>query len=76
MQALVDKANFSPTHRPNNETGHWGVFFAKSMDGGKTLGKTIMLSAPNKGHVVDLNVDIAAQYSKLVSIMEIHLERQ
>jgi hypothetical protein len=45
---------------PNNDTGHWGVFFAKSMDGGKTLGKTIMLSAPNKGQVVDLNVDIAA----------------
>jgi hypothetical protein len=45
---------------PNNDTGHWGVFFAKSTDGGKTLGKTIMLSAPNKGHVVDLNVDIAA----------------
>ncbi len=45
---------------PNNDTGHWGVFFAKSTDGGKTLAKTIMLSAPNKGHVVDLNVDIAA----------------
>jgi hypothetical protein len=45
---------------PNNDTGHWGVFFAKSADGGKSLGKTIMLSAPNKGHVVDLNVDIAA----------------
>jgi hypothetical protein len=45
---------------PNNDTGHWGVFFAKSLDGGKTLGKTIMLSAPNKGNVVDLNVDIAA----------------
>jgi hypothetical protein len=45
---------------PNNDTGHWGVFFAKSIDGGKTLGKTVMLSAPNKGNVVDLNVDIAA----------------
>ena len=45
---------------PNNDTGHWGVFFAKSIDGGKTLGKTLMLSAPNKGNVVDLNVDIAA----------------
>jgi hypothetical protein len=45
---------------PNNDTGHWGVFFAKSSDGGKTLGQTIMLSAPNKGNVVDLNADIAA----------------
>jgi len=45
---------------PNNDTGHWGVFFAKSLDGGKTLGKTIMLSVPNKGNIVDKNVDIAA----------------
>jgi hypothetical protein len=22
---------------PNNDTGHWNVFFAKSTDGGKTL---------------------------------------
>ncbi|HYT41380.1 MAG TPA: hypothetical protein VEP90_03485, partial [Methylomirabilota bacterium] len=51
---------------PNNDTGHWGVFFAKSMDGGKTLGKTIMLSAPNKEHVVDLNVDIAASGSNVL----------
>ena len=45
---------------PNNDTGHWGVFFTKSIDGGKTLGKTIMLSAPNKGNIVNQNVDIAA----------------
>jgi len=45
---------------PNNDTGHWDVFFAKSTDGGKTLGKTMMLSAPNNGNVVHLNVDIAA----------------
>jgi hypothetical protein len=37
---------------PNNDTGHWNVFFAKSSDGGKTL-KTIIISAPNKGHTVD-----------------------
>jgi hypothetical protein len=51
---------------PNNETGHWGVFFAKSTDGGKTLAKTIMLSAPNKGNTVDLNVDIAASGSNVL----------
>ena len=51
---------------PNNDTGHWGVFFAKSIDGGKTLGKTLMLSAPNKGSVVHLNVDIAASGSNVV----------
>jgi hypothetical protein len=45
---------------PNNDIGHWGVFFTKSIDGGKTLGKTIMLSAPNKGNIVNQNVDIAA----------------
>src|SRR5712691_3863927 len=50
---------------PNNDTGHWGVFFAKSLDGGKTLGKTIMLNAPNKGNVVHLNVDIAASGSNV-----------
>jgi hypothetical protein len=51
---------------PNNDTGHWGVFFAKSTDGGKTLSKTIMLSAPNKGNVVDLNVDVAASGNNVV----------
>jgi hypothetical protein len=51
---------------PNNDTGHWGVFFAKSTDGGKTLGKTIMLSAPNKGKVVNTNVDIAVSGSDVV----------
>ena len=51
---------------PNNDTGHWGVFFAKSTDGGKTLSKTIMLSTPNKGNVVDLNVDVAASGNNVV----------
>jgi hypothetical protein len=51
---------------PNNDTGHWGVFFAKSTDGGKTLSKTIMLSAPNKGNVVDLNVDVAASGNNVI----------
>lgn len=31
----------------NNDTGHWNVFFAKSVDGGKML-KTTMISSPNK----------------------------
>src|SRR5712691_7159752 len=51
---------------PNNDTGHLGVFFTKSIDGGKTLGQTIMLSAPNKGNVVNLNVDIAASGSNVL----------
>ncbi len=51
---------------PNNDTGHWGVFFAKSLDGGKTLGKTIMLSVPNKGNIVDKNVDIAASGNNVI----------
>ena len=51
---------------PNNDTGHWGVFFAKSTDGGKTLAKTIMLGAPDKGNVVHLNVDIAASGSNVL----------
>ena len=51
---------------PNNDTGHWGVFFAKSTDGGKTLGKTIMLSALNKGNIVDQNVDISASGSNVL----------
>jgi hypothetical protein len=44
---------------PNNDTGHWNVFFAKSTDGGKTL-KTIMISAPNNGNTIDQNTEIAA----------------
>ena len=51
---------------PNNDMGHWGVFFAKSTDGGKTLSKTMMLSAPNKGKVVDLNVELAASGSNVL----------
>jgi hypothetical protein len=51
---------------PNNDTGHWGVFFAKSTDGGKTLSKTIMLSAPNKGNAVHLNVDVAASGNNVI----------
>src|SRR5712692_954542 len=57
---IATSGNNIYTAWPNNDTGHWGVFFAKSMDGGKTLGQTIMLSAPNKGNVVDQNVDTAA----------------
>jgi hypothetical protein len=44
---------------PNNDTGHWNVFFAKSTDGGKTL-KTVMISVPNKGNTIDQNTEIAA----------------
>jgi hypothetical protein len=44
---------------PNNDTGHWSVFFAKSTDGGKTL-KTMLISAPNKGNTIDQNTEIAA----------------
>jgi hypothetical protein len=63
---IATSGNNIYTAWPNNDTGHWDVFFAKSMDGGKTLGKTIMLSAPNKGNVVDLNVDITASGSNVL----------
>ena len=49
---------------PNNDTGHWNVFFAKSTDGGKTL-KTMMISAPNKGNTIDQNTEIAASGSNV-----------
>jgi len=49
---------------PNNDTGHWNVFFAKTVDGGKTL-KTIMISAPNKGNTIDLNTQISASGSNV-----------
>ena len=49
---------------PNNNTGHWNVFFAKSTDGGKTL-KTMMISAPNKGNTIDLNTEISASGSNV-----------
>jgi hypothetical protein len=50
---------------PNNDTGHWNVFYAKSTDEGKTFAKNIMLSAPNKGHVVDQDTQIAASGSNV-----------
>jgi hypothetical protein len=34
-------------------------------DCGKTFGKTIMLSAPNNGHTVDQNVQLAASGSNV-----------
>ncbi|PWU79111.1 MAG: hypothetical protein DLM72_19105 [Candidatus Nitrosopolaris wilkensis] len=49
---------------PNNDTGHFNVFFAKSTDGGKTF-KTMMISAPNKGHTVDFNTQISASSSNV-----------
>jgi lipopolysaccharide export LptBFGC system permease protein LptF len=30
---------------PNDNTGHWNVYFAKSVDGGKTFENTIILTA-------------------------------
>jgi hypothetical protein len=48
---------------PNNDTGHWNVFFAKSVDGGKTFENTVILSPPNKGHTINQNVEIAASGS-------------
>jgi hypothetical protein len=49
---------------PNNDTGHWNVFFAKSTDGGKTL-KIMIISAHNKGNVVDQNSEISASGSNV-----------
>jgi hypothetical protein len=55
---------------PNNDTGHWNVFFAKSIDGGKTL-KTMMTSAPNKGHTIDQNTQISASGSNIYVLMPV-----
>lgn len=49
---------------PNNDTGHWNVFFAKSTDGGKTL-KIMMISATNIGNTIDQNTEIAASGSNV-----------
>src|SRR3989442_9607980 len=49
---------------PNNDTWHFNVFFAKSTDGGRTL-KTIIISAPNKGHRIDFNTEIFATGSNV-----------
>lgn len=62
---LATSGNNVYTAWPNNDTGHWNVFFAKSVDGGKTFENTIILSAPNKGSVVDQNVEIAASGSNV-----------
>jgi hypothetical protein len=44
---------------PDNNTGHWNVFFAKSTDGGKTF-KTMMISPLNKGNTIYQNTEIYA----------------
>jgi hypothetical protein len=49
---------------PNNDTGHWNVFFAKSTDSGKTL-KSKMNSAPNKGDTINQNTEISASGSNV-----------
>jgi hypothetical protein len=49
---------------PNHDTGHWNIFSAKNTDAGKTL-KTIMISAPNKGHTIDQNMEISASGSNV-----------
>lgn len=41
----------------NNDTGHWNVFFAKSTDGGNSF-KTMIISIPNKGSIVNQNTEI------------------
>jgi len=48
----------------NNDTGHWNVFVAKSTDAGKTL-KTMMISAPNKGSIVNHDTQISASGSNV-----------
>jgi hypothetical protein len=48
---------------PANVAKHWSVFFEKSVDSGKTFGNTHLLSAPNKGNVINQNVEIAASGS-------------
>ena len=45
---------------PSNDTGHGKVFVAKGSDDGKTISQTIVLSTPNKEHVIDQNTSIAA----------------
>lgn len=44
---------------PKNDTGHWSIFFAKSPDGGKTVSKPIMISTPNKGHIINQNASVS-----------------
>ena len=39
----------------NNDTEAGNVFVAKNSDDGKTVSKTIVLSTPNKEHIIDQN---------------------
>ncbi len=50
---------------PSNLSKHWNVFFAKSVDNGKTFENTITVSAPNKGGIADRDVEIAASGSNV-----------
>jgi len=47
----------------NNDTGHWNVLFTKSNDDGKTFLKTMIISSPNKDHIINTPVGIAASGS-------------
>lgn len=44
-------------HGQTTIQGHWNVFFAKSIDGGKSF-KTMIISSPNKGNTVNHNTEI------------------
>lgn len=48
----------------NNDTGHWNVFVAKGTDAGKTL-KTMMISTPNKGSILNHETQISASGSNV-----------
>ena len=49
----------------NNGTGHWGVFFAKSTDGGKTFKNSILSVPIANGHVVNQNAEITSSGSSV-----------
>ena len=55
------------TDTRRDDTRHWNVFFAKSTDGGNTL-KIMIISAPNKGNIVDQNSENSASGSKCMSL--------
>ncbi|MER5174920.1 MAG: hypothetical protein ABJB76_01895 [Candidatus Nitrosocosmicus sp.] len=65
MVPISTSGNNVYTAWPDNSTGHWNVFFAKSTDNGKTFGKTIILSSPNPGNTIYKNTQIAASASSV-----------
>jgi hypothetical protein len=50
---------------PNNDTGHWNVFFVRALSAERLY---LTISAPNKGYTIDQKMQISASGSNVVHV--------